>query len=134
MKICVTGGTGLVGNSIKYFSKMMKTNNFYFVSKSKATDNDGKGIDLTVLKDVDEYFNRHRFDYIIHLAANVGGLYKNMNGNIEMFNDNILINMNVLKICHKYNVNRGIFCLSSCIYPNNPSQFPMFIEIFINIF
>ena len=48
-----------------------------------------------------------------------------MNGNIEMFNDNILMNMNILTTCNKYNIDRGIFCLSSCIYPNNPSRFPM---------
>jgi|UniRef100_A0A6C0ALA0 GDP-L-fucose synthase len=125
MKICVTGGTGLVGNAIKIFSDMIDYHTFYYVSKSNADNNYGKGLDLTVLKDVDDYFKRNQFDYIIHLAANVGGLYKNMNGNIEMFNDNILINMNVLTVCNKYNINRGIFCLSSCIYPNNPSRFPM---------
>jgi GDP-L-fucose synthase len=36
--------------------------------------------------------------------------------------------MNILKACHKYNINRGIFCLSSCIYPASPSKFPMLEE------
>ena len=84
MKICVTGGTGLVGNAIKIFTPMLKKHQFYFVSKSTATDNDDKGLDLTNFKKVDAYFKRHQFDYIIHLAANVGGLYKNMNGNISI--------------------------------------------------
>jgi GDP-L-fucose synthase len=65
---------------------------------------------------------------VIHLAAIVGGLYKNMDNNIQMFNDNILININILEACHKYNVRRGIFCLSSCIYPARPSRFPMLEE------
>ena len=128
MKICVTGGTGLVGNAIQKFAKNMKQHEFYYVSRSFTTDNEdnkGKGVDLTNSIEVEKYFETNKFDYIIHLAANVGGLYKNMNGNIEMFNGNILMNMNVLTMCNKYNINRGIFCLSSCIYPNNPSKFPM---------
>tara|TARA_X000000950_G_scaffold43809_1_gene49288 strand:- start:9886 stop:10860 length:975 start_codon:yes stop_codon:yes gene_type:complete len=128
MKICVTGGIGLVGNAIQKFAKNMKQHEFYYVSRSFTTDNEdnkGKGVDLTNAIEVEKYFETNKFDYIIHLAANVGGLYKNMNGNIEMFNDNILMNMNVLTMCNKYNINRGIFCLSSCIYPNNPSKFPM---------
>ena len=125
MKICVTGGTGLVGNAVKKFANNLKQHEFYYVSRSFSTDNNNKGIDLTNIREVEEYFKKHKFDYIIHLAANVGGLYKNMNGNIEMFNDNILMNMNILTTCNKYNIDRGIFCLSSCIYPNNPSRFPM---------
>lgn len=128
MKICVTGGTGLVGNAIQKLAKNMKQHEFYYVSRSFTTDNEdnnGKGVDLTNAIEVEKYFETNNFDYIIHLAANVGGLYKNMNGNIQMFNDNILINMNILTMCNKYNINRGIFCLSSCIYPNNPSRFPM---------
>ena len=42
-----------------------------------------------------------------------------------MFSKNIKINENVLEACHLNNITRGIFCLSSCIYPNKPSKFPM---------
>ena len=83
MKICVTGGTGLVGNAVKKFANNLKQHEFYYVSRSFATDNNNKGIDLTNIREVEEYFKKHKFDYIIHLAANVGGLYKNMNGNID---------------------------------------------------
>ena len=48
-----------------------------------------------------------------------------MDKNVEMFNNNILINQNVLEAAHKYGIQRGIFCLSSCIYPPKPSKFPM---------
>ena len=65
MKICVTGGTGLVRNAIKIFSDMIDYHTFYYVSKSKADNNYGKGLDLTILKDVDDYFKRNQFDYII---------------------------------------------------------------------
>jgi GDP-L-fucose synthase len=67
----------------------------------------------------------NRFDYIIHLAAKVGGLFMNLDSNAEMFSENIKINENILFVCKKYGIKRGIFCLSSCIYPCNPSRFPM---------
>ena len=63
--------------------------------------------------------------YIIHLAADVGGLFKNLDKNAEMFSNNIAINENVLSMCKKYNIKRGIFVLSSCIYTPTPSKFPM---------
>jgi len=55
---------------------------------------------------------------VIHLAANVGGLYKNMNQKVDMFEKNILINLHVLKICHELNVKKVVSCLSTCIFPN----------------
>jgi len=74
---------------------------------------------------VENCFKERKYDKIIHLAAVVGGLYKNMNNNSLMLMKNLKINANIIEACHKYNVNRGIFCLSSCIYPKNPSKFPM---------
>ena len=118
MKICVTGGSGMVGKSIKNLSNILyKEHEFVFLSS--------KNLDLRDRNSVLKYFNKNNFTHIIHLAAIVGGLYKNMNNNISMFTDNILINQNILEACNTNNINRGIFCLSSCIYPFNPSQFPM---------
>jgi len=38
---------------------------------------------------------------VIHLAARVGGLYANMKDKVGFYEDNMQINMNVLKACHK---------------------------------
>ena len=120
VKVIVTGGDGMMGQTIKKLTNDSITHHYKFINR--------KILDLTHRNRVLNYFKYYSskgYTHIIHLAANVGGLYKNMNGNIEMFNGNILMNMNVLTMCNKYNINRGIFCLSSCIYPNNPSKFPM---------
>jgi len=58
-------------------------------------------------------------DYVIHLAACVGGLYKNMNQNVDMFEQNMLINYNVIKCAHDFKVEKLIACLSTCIFPDN---------------
>jgi len=118
MRVLVTGGTGMVGRCINdIVNNEYNNKNFTFIGS--------KDCDLTDRKEVLKYFNNNKFDYIIHLAANVGGLYKNMNDGINMFSDNIKINENILEACYKYDIRKGIFCLSSCIYPKSPSKFPM---------
>lgn len=124
MKIVVTGGTGMVGCSILNILTsddeiMAKWEEHKFIYLSS------KDLDLTDRENTLKFFKDTKPDYIIHLAANVGGLYKNQENNIKMFSDNIKINENVLEGCRLNKVMRGIFVLSSCIYPINPSKFPM---------
>tara|TARA_B100000427_G_C15510284_1_gene595843 strand:+ start:1756 stop:2799 length:1044 start_codon:yes stop_codon:yes gene_type:complete len=125
MKICVTGGSGMVGNCIRNISEhAYNEHDFVFLGNTSNNKYITK-LDLINREQVLLFFSKNKFDLIIHLAAKVGGLYKNMRDNIGMFNDNIRINQNILEACHLNNINRGIFCLSSCIYPNRPNVFPM---------
>jgi GDP-L-fucose synthase len=119
MKILVTGGSGMVGRCLKDIINVSKYNNEEFIFLSS------KDCDLTKIDKVDELFKGIKPDYIIHLAANVAGLFKNLRENVSMFRDNIRINENILEMANKYDVQKGIFCLSSCIYPIKPSKFPM---------
>ena len=118
INVLVTGGSGMVGKCMQEYLEFNEPSHRYTFISSKEYD-------LTDIIQVEECFKERKYDRIIHLAAVVGGLYENMNNNCEMLIKNNKINMNVLEMCHKYNVNRGIFCLSSCIYPKNPSKFPM---------
>ena len=111
--ILVTGGTGLVGSAIKKVSEINKEYKFIFLSSKDCN-----------LEDYDTTFNmfkEHKPKYVIHLAAKVGGLFKNMNHKVEMFESNMMINMNVLKCCYKFNVKKCISCLSTCIFPDKTS-------------
>jgi GDP-L-fucose synthase len=116
-KILVTGGYGMMGRTMYHITKNIVEYDFVFLSRDEC--------DLRNRLDVMEYFQKNKFDYVVHFAAAVGGLYKNLDSNISMFSDNIKINENVLEACHKNGIKRGIFCLSSCIYPALPSKFPM---------
>ena len=109
MNILVTGGSGLVGKAIQQI-KDNYSYNWYFITS--------KDCNLTNLEETKQLFNKIKPDFVIHLAANVGGLYKNMNQKVSMLEDNVLINFNVLKCCHLYNIKKCISCLSTCIFPD----------------
>lgn len=108
--ILVTGGSGLVGNAIREFSMNYSEYEFIYLNS--------KILDLRDEKDTIEYFNKVKPTYVIHLAANVGGLFKNMRYKVEMFEDNMRINMNVLKASHLSKVKKVVSCLSTCIFPD----------------
>ena len=107
--ILVTGGTGLVGQAIRDISKQY-TYTFFFIGS--------KDCDLTDIEETRKLFNTIRPDYVIHLAACVGGVFKNIHCKVDMYEQNIIINYNVLKICHEVKVSKVISCLSTCIFPD----------------
>tara|TARA_B100001093_G_C26650964_1_gene937469 strand:- start:34 stop:969 length:936 start_codon:yes stop_codon:yes gene_type:complete len=110
MKILVTGGTGLVGKNLQDISVTNTKFEFIFLSS--------KDCDLCDFKQTYAIFDKIKPNYVIHLAAYVGGLFKNMNENINMYEKNTLINLNVLKCSHIFNVTKLVSCLSTCIFPD----------------
>lgn len=111
-KILVTGGSGMVGRSLKD----IMSNAIYLSSKD---------CDLTNPLETELLIKKHKPDVIIHLAAKVGGIMDNINKPAEYFDDNVLMNTNLLRLSYKYNVNRFIGILSTCIYPDKVDEYPM---------
>jgi GDP-L-fucose synthase len=109
-KILITGGTGLVGYALQSIQQKYYNYTYVFLSS--------KDCDLINYDDTLKCFQKHNPDYVIHLAANVGGLYKNMNFKVDMFESNLQMNMNVLKVCHELKIKKVISCLSTCIFPD----------------
>jgi GDP-L-fucose synthase len=111
--ILVTGGTGLVGSALKNIHLLPEYSSkydFHFVSS--------KQYDLLDLNQTLYMFNEIKPHIVIHLAAFVGGLYKNMNKKVEMFENNLTINHNVIRSAHLFGVEKLIACLSTCIFPD----------------
>ena len=77
-------------------------------------------------------FKKFNFDIVIHLAARVGGIMDNMTYPVDYLEQNILMNTNVLKACHEFNVDRVIGILSTCIYPDKVETYPMKEEDLFN--
>ena len=106
MTVLVTGGTGLVGEAIRENEDRGK---FFFASSS---DGDLKRWEKTL-----SLFHTVRPEAVIHLAARVGGLYYNIEENLSFLEENLMINMNVVKACHEFKIQNAVFCLSTCIFP-----------------
>lgn len=107
-KILITGGTGMVGKAIK---EIVKDNSSYHFSNSQEAD-------LSKYQSCYDLFSTHKPTKVIHLAANVGGLYKNINEKVDMLEKNLLINLNVVKCSYQFGVKHFIGCLSTCIFPD----------------
>ena len=111
-KILVTGGTGLVG---KHLQDIM--DDAVFLSSS-----DG---DLLKIDDIDYLLQNYKPDVVIHLAARVGGIMDNITYPVEYLEENTLINTNLLRACHKHDVQKVISIGSTCIYPDVVEEYPM---------
>jgi GDP-L-fucose synthase len=112
--ILVTGGSGLVGSAIKrkFISEEGKSE-LIFIKSSDC--------DLTSIDETREMFEKYKPTQVIHLAACVGGLYKNMTQKVDMLEKNLLMNFNVVKCCHDFGVEKLVACLSTCIFPDKTS-------------
>lgn len=110
--ILVTGGTGMVG---KHLQQILPD----------ATYIGSKDYDLRDWVQVNSLFEKYQPTRVIHLAARVGGIQDNMARPAEFFDDNILINTHILKICNMHSVKRFTAILSTCIYPDTVESYPM---------
>jgi GDP-L-fucose synthase len=110
MKILVTGGSGLVGTSIKKISNDYNYYDFIFLAS--------KDCDLTNYEETHKLFEKEQPDFVIHLAACVGGIFLNMKHKVNILEKNLLMNYNVVKCSHIFKVKKLIACLSTCIFPD----------------
>ena len=109
--LLVTGGTGLLGSAILALRPDA-------LCLSQA---DG---DLRERCDTERLFNDIRPGQVLHLAALVGGVQANAARNGQFFEDNLLINTNVLAAARRLRVPRLVTALSSCafsFYPDRPT-------------
>uniref|UniRef100_A0A182RTC6 GDP-L-fucose synthase n=1 Tax=Anopheles funestus TaxID=62324 RepID=A0A182RTC6_ANOFN len=113
--VLVTGGTGLIGKAIQTVIKEENPadERWIFVGSKDA--------DLTNLTATREMFLKHQPTHVVHLAAMVGGLFHNMNNNLDFFRKNMLINDNILLLSHELKVKKVVSCLSTCIFPDKTS-------------
>lgn len=109
-KILVTGGSGMVGKDLQ----QIMPDAVYISSKD---------CDLTDSRAVDDFFSYTKPDRVVHLAARVGGITDNINKPAEYFDENILMNTNVIKSAHKFNVMHLIAVLSTCVYEDIEPHF-----------
>ncbi|KAK6187811.1 hypothetical protein SNE40_005752 [Patella caerulea] len=111
--ILVTGGTGLVGKAIEKVvndGEKKENEEWIFVSSKDA--------DLKNREQTKAMFEKYKPTHVIHLAAMVGGLFKNLKYNLDFLRLNTIINDNVLNISYEMGVKKVVSCLSTCIFPD----------------
>lgn len=132
MRVLVTGGTGLVGSALNELNA-----SWTFIGSNDCNLLDKEAFRQLLMSyqiNSPSYSARTKanyqtqnqnqpkptypFDFVIHLAANVGGLFKNQAQKIKMFQDNLRINLNVIETCYEFGIPRMICCLSTCVFPD----------------
>lgn len=111
MKLLVTGGTGLVG--------------LYMQQQIDGIYVGSKDFDLTNESDVIKMYEIHKPTVVVHLAAKVGGIMENISNPFEFYEKNVLMNTLLVKHARLFGVNKFIGTLSSCIYPDISSHYPL---------
>jgi GDP-L-fucose synthase len=109
--VLVTGGTGLVGRALQSVVAAQGSNRdeWRFVGSQDA--------DLRDFQQTRELFERVRPTHVLHLAAFVGGLFRNLHRQVDFFRDNMAINDSVMRCCQQFHVEKLVSCLSTCVFP-----------------
>ena len=108
-KILITGASGIVGKNLV---KMLRDKGFDNLLTPSHDECDFESYINTF-----NYFGMFEPDYVINLAALVGGIEYNMSHQSDMLFKNIMINMNVITIADMFNVKKLMTVGSSCMYP-----------------
>jgi len=111
-RVLITGSKGFLG---RHLVKSLQTN-YELLTPSSSE------LNLLNEKDLNDYLHRQSNssslpDAIIHLAAVCGGIGANQKSPADFFLQNSLINLNILKTAHRFNIEKLVTLGSVCSYP-----------------
>ena len=113
-KIYVAGHRGLVGSAI--------VRNLEDKGYTNIICRTHKELDLTNQEAVRTFFEQERPEYVFLAAAKVGGIHANNTYPADFIYDNLMIQNNVIKAAHDFEVKKLLFLGSTCIYPKMAPQ------------
>jgi GDP-L-fucose synthase len=79
-------------------------------------------LDLRDQKAVEDLFINERPEYVLLIAAKVGGILANDTYRADFIYDNLSIQINIIHAAHKHDVKKLLFMGSACIYPKFANQ------------
>ncbi len=107
-KVLVLGGSGFLGGHI--IEKLKKADAHILAPSHKE-------LDLVRVESCQDYFSGMRPNLVIHCAGAISGLLQILDTPAEIFDTNVRININVLKVAHEYGVEKLVNIGSTCAYP-----------------
>lgn len=132
MKICITGGAGMIGSRmmkhfIKLGHKVIVIDNLWRGKIENISNVDGfnlerdfYNIDLSDYKNINRVLNAIKeVDVLVHLADIVAGIGYVFNNQYEIFKINNKINTNVFEACGTIGIKRILYAGTACSFPKN---------------
>ena len=113
-KIYVAGHRGLVGSAIVRNLEAKGYKNIIYRTH--------KELDLTNQEAVRTFFEEEKPEYVFLAAAKVGGIHANNTYPADFIYENLMIQNNVIKAAHDFEVKKLLFLGSTCIYPKMAPQ------------
>jgi len=111
MCVLVTGGSGFVGTRLK----RIKPEWIYISSQEYNL------LDPVAVRAM---YTKYQPEAVLHLAARVGGIKDNANHQVEYFEQNVLMNLNVVRGAYEAKVPRLLAALSTCAFPDVVTKYP----------
>lgn len=113
-KIYVAGHTGLVGSAI--VRELEKQGYKNIIVKTRL------GLDLTNQKEVEDFFQYEKPEYVFLAAAKVGGINYNKTYPADFITENLQIQTNIIHSAYVSGAKKLLFLGSACIYPKVTEQ------------
>ncbi len=121
--IYVAGHAGLIGSAI--MRRLERDGYHVRITRSRNE------LDLRDAGRVAEFFRGLRPEYVVLAAGRVGGIVENQTYPADFLDENLAIQLNVLKSARTTGVKKLIFFGSSCMYPRECAQ-PMAEDILLS--
>jgi GDP-L-fucose synthase len=115
--ILITGGSGLAGINLREYLQSQGFTRILAPASSEC--------DLTDRQRVLDYFERHKPDYVFHMAGFVRGIMGNMRNQGEAYLQNTLINTHVVDACHIAAVKKIVAMGTAAMYPEPEPCVPL---------
>lgn len=113
-KIYIAGESGLVGSAI---IRKLKAEGYTNLVLTPFPE-----YDLRNQKQVSDFFEREKPEYVFLAAAKVGGILANSTYPADFIYDNLMIAANVIHVSYQNHVKKLLNLGSSCIYPKLAPQ------------
>ena len=114
-KIAVTGATGFLG---KRLVKRLKEKGIEPICTSLSL-----GIDLRDYDQASAFFQNEQPDIVLNCASFVGGIQFGYKYPADLFENNLLMNVNLLRAAREAGVKRIVNPISNCVYPAKATLF-----------